>query len=107
MDSDIQTNKSYCNSIKKYFCKFFSINQFRWFWRINKCFAIWTHVADKYGGWEGYFKHQKEDPCLRSDGTPWPKASPEAMAALLAKPIRTLKDIARDLPPELMVGVQL
>jgi hypothetical protein len=50
---------------------------------INSYKKLFYHrLVYKRRGWEGYRKHQREDPCLTPDGKPWPRAKPEDMAAL-------------------------
>ncbi|MDR3324597.1 MAG: hypothetical protein LBS82_01225 [Spirochaetaceae bacterium] len=52
---------------------------------LAECRERKAHVVEKYGGWEGYRKHQREDPCLTPDGKPWPTESPEDAAARMER----------------------
>jgi hypothetical protein len=55
---------------------------------LAECRERKAKISAEMADWESYRKRQRETPCLRPDGTPWPEASPEELAAMQAKPLR-------------------
>jgi hypothetical protein len=49
---------------------------------MRECRERKAQVIQDYGGVDGWYKHLREDPCLRPDGAPWPESSPEKSVTL-------------------------